>query len=184
MLDPGFLRNNLEALAERLRLRGYDIPLDVFAQLDAERRHLIVESERLKHERNESSEQIGKLMREKKDAEPQKAKVRNLGNQIKEYEERLKQTDLSFRLLMSEIPNVPHESVPVGKDESANRVERVVGEPASFSFPPKPHWEVGERLGILDFERAAKIAGARCAVMKGAGALAAGALIAFMLGLH
>src|SRR5437867_5924137 len=100
MLDPGFLRNNLEALAERLSVRGYDIPLDVFAQLDAERRHLIVETERLKHERNEGSEQIGRLVREKKDAEPLKAKVRELGNQIKEFEDRLKQAELSFRLLL------------------------------------------------------------------------------------
>src|SRR5712691_4726136 len=171
MLDPNFLRHNIEALAKRLGQRGYEIPLDVFSQLDAERRHLIAESERLKHERNESSERIGRLMKEKGDAEPLKAKVRELGSLIKEYEEKLKQTDLSYKLLQSEIPNVPHDSVPVGKDENDNRLERVVGELPSFAVAPKPHWEIGERLGILDFERAAKIAGARFAVLKGPGAL-------------
>jgi seryl-tRNA synthetase len=184
MLDQNFLRNNVEAVASRLATRGYEIPMDTFGQLDAERRHLIAETEKLKHERNASSETIGRLMREKQDAEPLKNRVRDLGNLIKEMDEKLRQTELSLRLLVSEIPNLPHESVPVGRDESANRVERVVGEPPSFDFTPRSHWEIGESLGILDFERAARLAGARFAVLRGAGALLERALIGLMLDIH
>lgn len=181
MLDPNDLRNHLEDVAARLAQRGHDFAKDTFTLLDTERRTLIAETDRLKHERNARSEEIGKLMKQKQDAEPLKARVRDIGNELKELEETLKGSELAFRLFMSEIPNLAHPSVPVGEDESANRVERVVGDPPAFAFEPRPHWEIGEKLGILDFERAAKIAGARFAVLKGAGALLERALIGLML---
>jgi len=181
MLDPNELRSHLDEVAGRLEQRGYALQTDAFTRLDGERRSLIAETDRLKAERNARSEEIGKLMKQKQDAEPLKARVREIGNEISELEEKLKSGELAFRLFMSEIPNLPHPSVPVGKDESANRVERVVGTPPTFSFEPKAHWDIGEKLGILDFERAAKIAGARFAVLKGAGALLERALIGLML---
>jgi seryl-tRNA synthetase len=183
MLDPNELRSHIDEAAARLKPRGFDFQKDAFVRLDAERRALIAETDRLKAERNERSEEIGRLMRQKQDAEPLKARVRDIGNEIKDLEEKLKSSELAFRLFMSEIPNLPHPSVPVGQDESANRVERVVGAPPTLGFPPKAHWEIGETLGILDFVRAAKIAGARFAVLKGAGALLERALISFMLDL-
>jgi len=181
MLDPNELRSHLDEVAGRLEQRGYALQADAFTRLDGERRSLIAESDRLKAERNARSEEIGKLMKQKQDAEPLKARVREIGSEISELEEKLKSGELAFRLFMSEIPNLPHPSVPVGKDESANRVERVVGTPPTFAFEPKAHWDIGEKLGILDFERAAKIAGARFAVLKGAGALLERALIGLML---
>src|SRR5262245_26561915 len=144
MLDPNELRSHVDEVAARLKHRGFDLQKDVFTRLDAERRALIAETDRLKAERNERSEEIGRLMKQKQDAEPLKARVRDIGNEIKDLEEKLKSSELAFRLFMSEIPNLPHSSVPIGQDESANRVERVVGTPPSFAFPPKAHWEIGE----------------------------------------
>lgn len=184
MLDPHLLRTNVAEIAARLKARGFDLPEAAFAQLDTERRQIIVDSEKLKAERNASSEQIGRLMKEKQDAEPLKQRVRDIGTTIKEYEERLEKTDIALRLLLSEIPNLPHASVPAGTDESANRVERVHGEIPKLAFTPKPHWEIGEALGILDFDRATKIAGPRFAVLRGDGARLERALIGFMLDLH
>jgi seryl-tRNA synthetase len=181
MLDPNELRSHPDEVAARLAQRGYAFQPDVFGRLDGERRGLIAETDRLKAERNTRSEEIGKLMRQKQDAEPLKARVREIGDEIGRLEEKLNSGEIAFRDFMSEIPNLPHESVPAGTDESANRVERVVGEPPVFAFEPRAHWEIGEKLGILDFERAAKIAGARFAVLKGAGALLERALSGLML---
>src|SRR5262245_25452675 len=181
MLDPNELRNRLDEVTSRLAQRGFAFQPDAFTHLDEERRSLIAETDRLKAERNARSEEIGRLMKQKQDAEPLKTRVREIGNEISDLEERLKSSELAFRLLMSEIPNLPHPSVPVGRDETANRVERVVGAPPVLAFEARAHWEIGERLGILDFDRATKIAGARFAVLKGAGALLERALISLML---
>src|SRR5262249_19587207 len=181
MLDPNELRSHPDEAAQRLAQRGFVFQADAFTRLDEERRSLIAETDRLKAERNARSEEIGRLMKQKQDAEPLKARVREIGSEIAELEERLKNGELAFRIFMSEIPNLPHPSVPVGSDESANRIERVVGKPPTLGFTPRPHWEIGEKLGILDFERAAKIAGARFAVLRGAGALLERALISLML---
>src|SRR5262245_12034280 len=181
MLDANDLRSRLGEVTALLAQRGFTFQPDSFTRLDEERRSLIAETDRLKAERNARSEEIGRLMKQKQDAEPLKARVREIGAEIGSLEQKLGSVEESFRSFMSEIPNLPHASVPVGLDETANRVERVVGTPPVFSFDPRPHWEIGEKLGILDFERAATIAGARFAVLKGAGALLERALISFML---
>ena len=183
MLDPAELRTNLDAVAARLAGRGFVLQTEAFSQLDAERRSLIAEVDRLKADRNARSEEIGRLMKQKQDAEPLKTRVREIGSEIAALEEKLEKSEAAFRSFMSDIPNLPHDSVPVGQDETANRVERVVGTPPTFPFEPKAHWEIGERLRILDFERAATIAGARFAILRGAGALLERSLISFMLDL-
>ncbi len=184
MLDINFIRENVEAIQQKLRERGYSLTLDDFIQLDGERKRLLQEGEKLKHLRNVTSEEIGSLVKQKKDASKLKAKMKKVASEIKEYDEKIKNVELSLRLIMLEIPNVAHTTVPVGKSDADNRVEWVVGEKPHFDFEPKPHWEIGENLGILDFERASKIAGARFALYKGAGALLERALINFMIDIH
>ena len=184
MLDPNLLRTSLDDVTDRLRRRGFEFSVAPFQELDAGRKRLIAEGERLKKEKNELSETIGGLLREKKDAEPLKVRVREISEQIKGLDQQLEKAEQDLKGLLTGVPNLPHASVPVGKDETANRVERVVGEPPSFGFAPKAHWEIGEKLGILDFERAAKITGARFAILKGAGALLERSLIMFMLDLQ
>ena len=184
MLDINFIRDNIEAIEEKLKERGYSLTLDSFLQLDGERKKLLQESERLKHLRNTTSEEIGRLVKQKKDAAELKARMKQVADEIKEYDEKIKNVELSLRLLLLEIPNIPHATVPVGKSDEDNRVERVVGEKPGFDFELKPHWDIGETLGILDFERASKITGARFAIYKGTGALLERALINFMLDLH
>ncbi|MEW5806501.1 MAG: serine--tRNA ligase [Acidobacteriota bacterium] len=184
MLDINFIRENVEAIQDKLRERGYDLTLDGFMQLDGERKRLLQESEKLKHLKNVTSEEIGKLIKQKKDVSALKVKMKQVSAEIHEYEEKLKNVELSLRLLQLEIPNIPHRTVPVGKSEEDNRVERVIGEKPTFDFEPKPHWEIGTDLNILDFDRASKITGARFAIYKEAGALLERALINFMLDLH
>ncbi|PYT08315.1 MAG: serine--tRNA ligase [Acidobacteria bacterium] len=186
MLDPAILRDNLEAVSRRLRDRGMEMPLDELARLDVDRRRLIAESEKLKHAKNLASEQIGRLVKDgrKPEAEARKKDVRELNDRIKQLDGELGVIEQSISSLLHEIPNIPHPSVPVGKDCSDNQVVRVWGEPRRFAFTPRHHVELGEELGILDLQRAAKISGARFAVIRGAGALLERALIGFMLDLH
>lgn len=184
MLDFAFVRDNIEAIERKMKERGISFSLDEFVQLDAERKHLIQESEKLKHQKNVTSEEIGQLIKGKKDSTKLRTRMKEVSSRIKEYEEQMKKVELSLRLILLEIPNIPHQSVPVGKEEKDNRVERVFGEQPSFDFKLKPHWEIGKDLDILDFERAAKMTGARFALYKGAGALLERALINFMLDLH
>jgi seryl-tRNA synthetase len=184
MLDFHFVRDNIEAIQRKMKERGIDFSLDQFTQLDAERKHLLQESETLKHQRNVTSEEIGRMMKKKKDVSELRNEMKLVSSRIKEYEDKIKKVELSLKLILLEIPNTAHDTVPVGKEEKDNRVERVFGEQPSFDFEPKPHWDIGKDLDILDFERAAKMTGARFALYRGAGALLERALINFMLDLH
>ncbi|MGJ3206268.1 serine--tRNA ligase [Geobacillus thermoleovorans] len=185
MLDMKILRTQFEEVKEKLMQRGGDLTnIDRFEQLDKDRRRLIAEVEELKSKRNDVSQQIAVLKREKKDAEPLIAQMREVGDRIKRMDEQIRQLEAELDDLLLSIPNVPHESVPIGQSEEDNVEVRRWGEPRSFSFEPKPHWEIADRLGLLDFERAAKVAGSRFVFYKGLGARLERALINFMLDIH
>ncbi|HEV8588129.1 MAG TPA: serine--tRNA ligase [Pyrinomonadaceae bacterium] len=187
MLDLNYVRDNLDAVRAALEKRGMAMTaLDDFAAADAERRGVIAESDQLNSERNAASREIGALM---KDGKREEADARR--KQVNELKERIAQLDAArdeaekrVRELLSTLPNIPHESVPVGKDESANQEIRRWGTKPEFGFEPKDHVDLGNALGILDLERAAKIAGARFAILNGAGARLERALVDFMLDLH
>lgn len=184
MLDIKFIRENSEVVRRMLENRGSDLELEAILALDKERRQIIQEVESLKHERKIVSDQIAKMKKSSEDASDMITQMRQASQRIKELDQKLAklEDDLHGSLLL--IPNVPHESVPVGEDEKDNPVVKRWGEITEFSFEPKPHWELGERLGILDFERAAKMTGARFALYWGLGARLERALINFMLDLH
>jgi seryl-tRNA synthetase len=186
MLDLNFVADNLELVARKMRDRGADVDTESLARLNEERKRLQTEISSLRHHHQIASKRIAVLMKEgkKSDAEAERAKLRQDSDAIQEREERLSGLESECQSLVAGIPNLPHDSVPVGRDETANTEVRRVGEPRSFSFEPKPHWDVGSDLGILDFDRAAKISGARFAVLAGPGALLSRALIQFMLDLH
>jgi len=185
MLDLAFVRANLPLVEEKLRQRGADTSLlGNFAALDTARRSAITEVETLKAQRNALSQEFGRLKREGKDVAAIGLETSSLKDRIAALETRATDADLEMRTLLEQIPNLPHDSVPIGSDEHANKLEKTWGEPAQFDFPAKPHWEIGEQLGILDFGRAAKISGARFVVHFGAGARLERALANFMLELH
>ncbi|MED4270812.1 serine--tRNA ligase [Geobacillus stearothermophilus] len=185
MLDVKILRAQFEEVKEKLMQRGGDLAnIDRFEQLDKERRRLIAEVEELKSKRNDVSQQIAALKREKKDAEPLIVQMREVGDRIKQMDEHIRQLEEELNALLLSIPNIPHESVPVGQSEEDNVEVRRWGEPRSFSFEPKPHWDIADQLGLLDFERAAKVAGSRFVFYKGLGARLERALINFMLDIH
>jgi seryl-tRNA synthetase len=185
MLDLAFVRANLPLVEEKLRQRGADTSLLAnFAELDSARRSAITEVETLKAQRNALSQEIGRLKREGKDPAAVSLETTSLKDRIAALETRATETDLEMRTLLQQIPNLPNDSVPVGSDEHANKLEKTWGEPTQFDFPAKPHWELGESLGILDFARAAKISGARFVLHYGAGARLERALANFMLDLH
>jgi len=184
MLDPHYLREHPDEVSEALKKRRMELSLDRFHELDGRRRELLVEVETLKRERNEKSRGIGKVIQSGGDAEAAKAEVRELGARIAGIETELEGTQTGLDETLAEFPNLPHASVPDGAGEEDNPVERTWGEPTRFAFEPRAHWDLGVELGILDFERAAKISGARFAVLKGAGARLERALIQFMLDLH
>lgn len=184
MLDLKFLRENLEEIEKRLKTRGGDSELSGFKELDIKRRRLLSESEALKARRNAVSEEIGKLKREKKDASNLVAEMQEEGAKLKALEADAAAVEEEMNAFLLGVPNVPHSSVPVGKDSNDNPVVRKWGEPKTFAFSPKEHTEIGEKLGILDFERAGKISGARFSLLMGQGALLERALINFMLDVH
>jgi len=184
MLDLNFLREHPERVAEALRKRGTELSLDRLLELDAERRRTLTEVESLKQTRNETSRQIGGIVKQGGDAEPLKAEMKRVGARVAELEARLETIQADTQACLQELPNLPHPSVPEGRGEQDNPVLRTWGTAPRFDFEPQPHWELGVRLGILDFERAAKIAGARFALYLGAGARLERALIQFMLDLH
>ncbi|NPB07736.1 MAG: serine--tRNA ligase [Aquificae bacterium] len=186
MIDIELIRKNPQYVKERLRLRDEELPslIDELLGLDAKRRELITEINKLRQERNTLSKEIGKLKREGKDVSEIQQRVKLLKERLEKLEEELREVEERFKEILLWIPNLPHESVPVGKDESDNIEVRRWGEPREFSFEPKPHWEIGERLGILDFERGARLSGSRFTVIKGWGARLERALINFMLDLH
>jgi len=184
MLDLKFLRENLEEVEKRLKSRGGDADLSGFKNLDLKRRKLLSESETLKARRNAVSEEIGRLKREKKDASSLVAEMQEEGAKLKELEAAAAAVEEEMNSFLLGVPNVPHASVPVGRDSNDNPVVRKWGEPKKFAFSPKEHTELGEKLGILDFERAGKISGARFSLLVGQGALLERALINFMLDVH
>jgi seryl-tRNA synthetase len=186
MLDLGFVRDNLPLIEEKLRQRGADpnAVLGGFKALDTERRRLITEAENLKAQQNRATEEIAKLRKSGQDATAQQNDLRAMKEKIKAAEEQATERDAELRKILQTIPNVPHESVPVGTSAEQNVEVRRWGKPPDFNFTPKPHWELGEQLGILDFERAAKITGARFAVYWSLGAKLERALANFMLDVH
>ncbi|PKG21952.1 serine--tRNA ligase [Niallia nealsonii] len=185
MLDIKFVRANFEFVKQQLQHRGEDLSeLDNFEELDTRRRELIVEAENLKSRRNEVSQQVAVLKREKKDADSLIVEMREVGDKIKELDDELRVVEERLQTIMLSIPNLPHESVPVGDTEDDNVEIRKWGEIKEFSFEPKPHWDIATNLDLLDFERAAKVTGSRFVFYKGLGARLERALFNFMLDLH
>jgi seryl-tRNA synthetase len=186
MLDLGFVRDHLSLVEEKLRQRGMD-PAEVlkdFPDIDARRRAAITEAETLKAQRNKASEQIAQLKKNKQDATALIEETKAAREKIAALEKNSDAAESAMREILVSLPNLPHESVPVGKSEHDNVVVRTWGTLPSFDFTPKPHWELGEQLGVLDLERAAKISGARFAVYWDLGARLERALMNFMLDLH
>ncbi|MBW1900785.1 MAG: serine--tRNA ligase [Deltaproteobacteria bacterium] len=184
MLDLKYVRSNLGSIKEMLKNRGYDLDLARFETLDRERRDRLTELEELRHRRNRVSDEIAAMKKKGEDATSVIAEMKGVSSIIKEKEKGLPQYVEELDRLLMVIPNMPHESVTVGKDENDNPVIRTWGEIRKTDFEPMPHWDVGENLGILDFSRAAKIAGARFALYRGLGAKLERALINFMLDIH
>jgi len=185
MLSRELLRNDPERVVRALADRGQKATqFDSWQALDRERRETLVRLEELKRRRNEASQAIGRLKSKGGDAGAEIAAVATLKGEIEGLDARVAAVDEQLAGIEMNLPNLPHESVPRGADETANRVERVVGEPRRFDFEPKAHWDLGPELGILDFERGAKLAGARFTAMFGAGAALERALVSFMLDLH
>ena len=184
MLDPKLLRNELETTAERLAIKGYTLDQILFNQLEEQRKTLQVETQELQQERNQKSKEIGIAKGLGEDIEPFKKAVDQLGSDLKEKEQALQLVQTQLNDILLGIPNLPDESVPVGKDESDNEEVRRWGEPKSFDFEVKDHVELGENLNLLDFETAAKLTGSRFAVMHGDLATLHRALAQLMLDMH
>ena len=184
MHDLNYFRDHLEVFAEMAKKRGAALDLNAFRKLDKERRELITATEQLKAQRNKASEEIARLKKEKKNADSIIAEMKRVSERIKQSDERIAELDATQRELLLTIPNIPHSSVPVGTSAADNKEVRRWGAPSKFDFAPKPHWEVGERAGILDLAVATKITGARFAVYKGWGARLERALANFFLDVH
>ncbi|MBD8005867.1 serine--tRNA ligase [Bacillus norwichensis] len=185
MLEIRLLRGNLEEVKKKLQYRGEDLgDLDQFEDLDQKRRGIIVQAEQLKSKRNEVSEKIAQLKKEKQSTDDLIVEMREVGQQIKQMDGELRNVEDELERILMSIPNIPHESVPVGETEDDNVEIRKWGEVSEFSFEPKPHWDLASDLGILDFERAAKVTGSRFVFYKGLGSRLERALINFMLDLH
>ena len=175
MLDLRFIRENIDLVSEAVASRQDSSPLSEILELDTERRQKIIELEDLRHTRKASA-------RERRQVSSDEG--RDLRGKIREMEKEVRQLDTQLEELLLQVPNIPHSSVPLGKDESDNMVVSSWGELPNFDFPPAPHWKLGESLGIIDFERGTKLSGSRFYVLKGLGARLQRALISFMLDLH
>src|SRR5579863_7306776 len=184
MHDMGTFRANLDAIAQRLSTRGFALPVEKFRELDTQRRAAITESEELRRDQNLQSREIARLRKEGADTTDLQRVSREIGERIAALSAVADETDTKYRELLAGVPNIPHESVPVGKSADDNIVIRTFGKPCAFDFETKAHWDIGPDLGILDFERATKITGARFAVYFGLGAKLERALINFMLDTH
>jgi seryl-tRNA synthetase len=184
MHDLAFFRSNLDSIAERLATRGFQLDVDQFRTLDAERRAALTEAEQLKAQRNAISAEVAKLRKQGLDTNDIQQEVRAIGERVSALDQKAKSADETFRGLMVGVPNIPHESVPAGKSEGDNVEIRRWGQPRQFDFEPKAHWDLGPQLKILDLERATKITGARFAVYWGMGARLERALINFFLDIH
>jgi seryl-tRNA synthetase len=183
LLSLQFIREHPERVREALKNRHESAPLDQILELDLKRRQLLQQVEAMRAEQNAASAEIARV-KDKSTVAGRIAELRELSQRIKEMEPEIKEIDEQLGHLLLFIPNIPHESVPIGRDDSENVVIRSWGEPPKLDFDPLPHWEIGERLGIMDFERSAKISGARFSVLKGQGARLERALISFMLDVH
>ena len=181
MLDIKFIRQHIDLVQDSLNRRAHAYDLHPFLDCDAKRRAVLLEAEELKHERNKVSELIPRMSKEGQDASELIGRMRIVSQKIKALDEELSGYEKTLHAILMELPNLPHPSVPTGTDSDDNAVIKKVGEPRTFDFEVRPHWEIGEKLGILDFERAAKITGARFALYLGLGARLERALINFML---
>lgn len=184
MLDLKFVRENVDRVGQMLEDRQMAMDLKPLLDLDEERRRILGQVEELKHRRNLASDEISRLKKEKQDASARIEEMRAVSQEIKVLDQQLSTIEQQFRDFLLLIPNTPHASVPVGKDEKDNPVVKTWGTPPALNFEPRPHWEIGESLGILDFERAARMTGARFALYWGMGAALERALITFMLDMH
>jgi seryl-tRNA synthetase len=184
MLDARFVRENIDIVKKALADRHYELSLDEFLKIEEQRRPLLRESEKLRNKRNVVSEEIGRLKAQKKDASKLIEEMKTVADKIKDFDENIKIIDENIIEFLLNVPNIPHESVPIGKDETENEEVRRWGKPRHFDFDPLNHWDIGEILDIIDFERASKIAGARFSIMKGLGARLERSLMNFMLDLN
>jgi seryl-tRNA synthetase len=184
MLDLKLIRENPDFVKKKLAQRNIKVDIDQVIEVDQLRRQIIQEVETLKNERNKFSEIIARAKKEKKEVPAEVCRMKEVSQKIKELDDKLEEVEDELRELLLRLPNIPDDTVNPGKDSTDNVEIRRWGTPPSFDFEPKPHWEIGETLGILDFERGAKITGARFTLLKGAGALMERALINFMLDLH
>lgn len=184
MLDARFVRENIDVIKKSLRHRNYTIQFDEFLRFEEQRRAILKEAEELRNRRNVVSEEVGKLRKQKQDAAKLIEEMKGVSDKIREFDEKLKSLEEGINGFLLNVPNIPDESVPVGKDETGNVEVRKLGEPRQFDFEPLNHWDIGEMLGILEFERAAKIAGARFSLTKGLGAKLERSLMNFMLDLN
>ena len=185
MLDQKFVREHIDLVKKALAARGDQVDVSPFLELDARRRSIIGETESLKATRNKVSEEIARLKKEKSpEADAKVAEMRQVGDSIKAFDDELRQVEEKLTGLSLLLPNIPDPSIPVGLTEEDNVVIRTDGTPKTFDFTPKPHWELGENLGIIDFERGVKLSGTRFYVLNRAGAKLQRALIAWMLDIH
>ena len=184
MLDPKVIRDKTEMIFESLEKRGYSFDMEKLLKIDEQRRKLIQESEGIKNERNELSNEIAQLKKSGLHPQDKIEHLRGKGKQIEELEQELRTVESEWNNLVLTMPNIPHSTVPTGKGDEDNKVVKVWGEKPVFNFQPQPHWDIGEKLDILDFKRAAKITGSRFTLYKAFGALLERSLINFMLDLH
>ena len=184
MLDMNFVRENPDAVKEALAKRHSKIDLDAFLELDKQRREVILSVEKLKSQRNSASQEIGRMKKAGENADAQMAAVRALGEEIAAGDAKLKDIEAQLNAILYTIPNMPAPDVPVGEDDSDNPEVRRWGEPRKFDFEPQAHWDIGEKLGILDFDRAAKVTGARFTFYKGLGSRLERAVINFFLDIN
>ena len=184
MLDLKFVRKNIDLVRDTLKKRGIALDINMFLELDEKRRSILKEVETLNAQRNLLSAEISRIKKRGEEPKEQLTKIKILSQEIDAYNEKLEKIEAEIYKFLIQLPNIPHSSVPIGKDETENVVVRTWGEKPHFPFIPKPHWEIGERLKILDFKRAAKISGSRFVVYWNEGAALERALINFMLDLH
>ncbi len=181
MLEIKFVRQNISKVQKALLMRGETADIEIFSNCDDERRAVLLEIEDLRHRRNLVSQQIASMKKDGDDTDALVTEMREVSNKIKDLDKSLSETEGKIYKILMELPNIPHESVPIGKDSSENPVIKQIGKRLEFEFTPAPHWTLGENLGILDFDRASKITGARFPLYIGAGARLERALINFML---
>ncbi len=184
MLDIKFIRSNVDRVKRAIELKNDHADIDRLLELDAEKRKLLTEVEELKHRRNKVSDDIGRMKKQNQDATPFIGEMKNVSDRIKQLDEQVKSLDQEIYQILIRVPNIPHESVPIGKDASANVEVKRWGQLPPKDYQPKPHWEVGEKLGIIDFAGGSRVSGSFFINYKGLGARLQRALIAFMLDLH